>query len=360
MVTIRRQSTRQAEMPTIPDRLTDFCATCTRLRRSPRVNLDQQSSGTLSLVRKHVNKSRPSGILNRLAQYPTGKSLDVQIFDGNQPVFVYNPSTQLMVEIRTLVSYVDVHSLHKLNSFSPSIRALLTSRYASLGGSQNLLPGMVVAGIVNGCSVVQRNKVREPNIEANHTGIKRQWRGRDIARKQGEPSPCLSLDRQDFSFAFQRAMQIDPHLANLWDTQPVLVNDGFQVLAKRHAVIAPDGSETRIARLLPCLNTPEEALKGQINTSDYVFKDKRMDVRYIWSQWFKFGKLGVLLEPRNRLAIHSPRVSAFLKRGVVKLAAQGEMQFQRFLLGFARVDAVAKRFNHSKLYHFSARERVAK
>lgn len=346
MITIRRQATRQTEMPTILERLANLCATDTRLRCSARVNFNQQSPGALSLVRKHVDKVRPSGVVNTFSEHSRSQSFDVQIFHGNQSVLVNKFSTQLVMEIGSLATDVDSRSLKNLNRFTSSVRAFLAPRYTPLCDPQSSLPFSIVPWIVYLRSVAHGGKVRQANIDTDSGRTKGQRLRFYLASEQRVPSSSLAFNSQRFDHAFDGPMHFDSHLPDLGKPEAVsaqCVSD----LAKRDAVIATDRAKSwEPWRALHSLTAPEESLKRLVHTGERVFKYITTYRPHVIPNLSYRGELINLIKSTYRLAFNSPSVPAFLKSGVVKFAADRKRGLKGRGLRFGWINPVLKNLDH--------------
>lgn len=343
MITIRRQTTRQTEMPANSQCFAHFCAADTTLRSTTRINLNQNTSSILRFVREHIDKVRPRGVSNTLSEYSARQPLDVQIFDGNQPVLVNKFSTQFVMEVGSLVADVDMRSLKKQNRLASSVRAFLTPCYTSMCDPQDLLPFSIVPWILYLRSVAQSRKVGQPNIDTDCIGTKGERLRFNFASKQGVPLSRLALNGQGFDGAENRTMQPDLHFADLRESESVPVQ-GVSDLAKGDAVVTACGSKTWIACLLLGLNAAKECLKRTVNASDRVFQCLSVNIRNVSAVTFNTRQLINLIKTANSFALYLPCVPTLLQRGIVKLAANSKRGVKFFGLALSRIDSIAECF----------------
>src|SRR6202158_4416375 len=117
MIATSEQSASRAIVPTIRQGLAHTGSARTGLACAPRVNLDQSSTGAFSLVSDHRQEHRPSRVVNGLRQHPGGKSLYVQILDGDHAVLVNQLARQFVLEVGPLVPHMNVGTLEPPHCF---------------------------------------------------------------------------------------------------------------------------------------------------------------------------------------------------------------------------------------------------
>ena len=341
MITISRQPARQAQMPAIRQRLAHRRATSADLRSSTRVNLNQQSPGTFSLVRKHVDKGRPSSIIYRLREHARSEPFDVQVLDRNQPVSVHDLTTQLVMKIRSLVANVDRHSPKNLHGLTPSVRTFLSACHAPLCDSQSALIFPVMSCGVYLRSVAQGGKVRQPDINADSVRTEGERLRFNVATEDRIPSARFSLHSQRLDRPFKRSVHVDPHVADSRESESIALK-GVPNLPKGNAVIASGRSEAGIAGICPALATAKECPERLIYASDGILKNLAVNCGYVITIFLNVRQLVYLVKPANRLAFKSPRIASFLKGRVVKFAANRKSLFQFYNLRLRGIDAVLK------------------
>ena len=77
----------------------------------------------------------PASVVDGLRQHRTGQSLDVQVFDGDQPVVLHEVASRLVVEVAALIGDVEVYPRHFLTCFQSTSRTFLPPRQLALGES---------------------------------------------------------------------------------------------------------------------------------------------------------------------------------------------------------------------------------
>jgi len=133
-------------MPALAEVFRYVCAAETFLRCAVRSYFNKFSTSVFSFVAKEVEELRPSGITNTFSKVVVSDhAFDVQIFDGDQSIAVDEPTTNLVVKVRALLSDMRVRSLQKLNCFMSAIRTLLSARDFTLCSPQLRLRFSVIA-----------------------------------------------------------------------------------------------------------------------------------------------------------------------------------------------------------------------
>jgi len=120
-------------------RQTRWCSTRATLTSPTRVDGQEPSSGTRSLVGKFLKEHCPPRMVYRLRKQPTGQTFYVQVFDKNQPVVVDEVSGQLVLKTVALVEHFAVHPGDQANRFLPALGELLATCYATLCSTKTLL-----------------------------------------------------------------------------------------------------------------------------------------------------------------------------------------------------------------------------
>lgn len=244
-----------------------------------------------------------------------------------------------MVKISALISDVIVKPLKQDHRFTSAIRSALSACHATLQASELGLCRPEPSRVFDLNAIVESGKRGQSDINADHVRTERQRRGLAFDHEQGEPASGFAFDRERFNGAFNRAVQLDSDVPDFRDSQPVSFQ-GVADLAKRHAVVASHGAESRIARFLAILNAAKERTKGQVNALENVLQHVAIDCCHVFTRWLNLSELQVLIEPRNRFALTLPRFPAFLNRRVVEFAAHRKLIIQAFLLALSGVDPV--------------------
>src|ERR1035438_2389671 len=219
MIATSRQSASRAIVPPICKGLWHSLPTHSFLRRAARVNPYNSSTGAFSLVDQHCNEHRPSRIVNGLRQHAAGKSLHVQIFDGNQSVPVVAP----------LIPNGNVRPLEQPHGFAATVATLLSPRHLPLSASQPRFRIPVVPGVLNSSTVREYGEAVQPDINSNFGGAHRQRRGKPIHAEDCEPPARFALDRNCLDCAFEGPVQLDLDVPSALDAQLAIVEQSASV-----------------------------------------------------------------------------------------------------------------------------------
>lgn len=345
MVTISNQAASLTLVNPYRESLANFCPTQTGLRRATRIDFHEHAPGTLSLVREHEEKVRPSSIVNTLREHSTRQAFDVQIFNSDQAVVIYDFTRLFVVKVSTLITNVIVKALKQQNRLSSAVRAFLSTVNATLQSSQLRLRGLEVARIFDRASITQRRKRSNPNVDACHVWIERQRHWFHVNAKHSKPTTSLALNGQRLDRSLNGPMQFDFNLPNLRQPQSCSAQ-GVADLSKGHAVIATGGSESWIARILPRVHATKEGSESQVNAFQYIFQNIPVYFCNVSAFRFQLRQLERLIEVGNRFSFQSPSITSFLKRSVVQLTTNSELIIKRLLLTFGWINPIAERPNH--------------
>jgi hypothetical protein len=76
-----------------------------------------------------------------------------------------------------------------------------------------------------------------------------------------------------------------------------------------------------IARLLTVLDTAKKGLKSEVQASEHILQDLRVDVVVLWPYLLDCGQLGALMSAGDTLVAFVPGVSTFLESRIVEFPA---------------------------------------
>jgi hypothetical protein len=348
MITIRRQTAVEAEMPALRKRFTNLCTACAYLRSPSRVNFHEHAPGTFSLVREHEEKVGPSGIVYGLREHPACQSLDVQIFDGYQTVLINNLARFLMMKVAALIADVIVEPLKQQYSFASAVRSFRSASDASLQTSQFHLCGSEPARILNRGAIAQGGEGAQSNVDADCVRTESQRTRFALDSEQREPASSLALDSERPYGARQVACELKPYQSYLGDSNLGTVKPSVH-LSESKTAIAPSRSESRVSRFITYTHTLEERLKRQVNALQNILQRTRAHFRNVRPDRANIFQLIILIKPANAFALKTPCVTPFLESSVIEFRANPKMGFQRGCLFASRVDPVAKSLYHEGL-----------
>ncbi len=359
MVTIRRQSTRPTLMPALAQPLGRACSANACLTCAVGIDLFQHTSSIFRFVREHVEKGRPSGIINGLGEHSACQPFDVQIFDGDNLIVIDEPTRNLVLKVPTLICDVKMRARQELNlcgyiprsllrksyrillfkrrsllrkkliCFPATVRAFLSSCYFALSASQPRLRFSIPTRIVNLCAVAQGSERKQANVNAYLLAAFQQKLRLGFSRENNEPSVSLSLDGACLNLSFNWTREAQSHASYFRQMQLV----AFQTKAAlwiRERAIARLGTKARITRRLFCFDAPEECEKGIVEAAQCVLRHLRIDARNSGVRLAYVRQFNALLSVGNGLAPKFVGVSALLKSGVVQVAAQAKRVLESF------------------------------
>lgn len=346
MISISNQSTLPANVLPHGERFRNRRAAQTVLRRTPWIDFHKHASSFFRFVREHEKKVGPSSVPDRLCEHTARHSLNVQVFDRNQPVRVHNLARLLVMEIPALVPNVIVEALEQKHGFMSPLRAGLPTRNTTLQSAKLALGFAKPAGVIYDRSVAESCERPQSHIYTDDVCAERKRIRVTVSRKQRVPATRLPFDGQSLNCPVKWAVQVDSHTADLGQAKlPTIKCDSD--LPKRQAVIAPQGSEPRIASALPIPDPAKESLKSQVNTMQDVFKCARIDQCYIAPLFSNLAQLPILIEPGNPFSIHRPSVAAFLDSRIVEFATHCQLAIQNLLLPRTWIDPITEGLNHA-------------
>src|SRR6266700_161347 len=155
-------------MPALAEGLGDLLAADrTGLRCAGRIHLDQRPTSFRRFVGHDRDELAPASIVNGLGQHRAGQPLDVQIFDGDQPVRLNQRVRRLVMEVTPLIGDVAMHPRYCLACFQSPPRALLASRELPLGQAQPSFSHAQVTWIGDLGPVAQDSECRQPDVDTD-------------------------------------------------------------------------------------------------------------------------------------------------------------------------------------------------
>ena len=117
------------------------------LAGTARIHLDEQATGTLSLVRQLGEEAGPSGVVNGLGKHTARQPLDVEILNRDQAEAPHQRMGQLVLKVQPLVAYMSMGDLKYPNSLFAPLAALFPPRDLSLSAAKGRLSMAVLTGV---------------------------------------------------------------------------------------------------------------------------------------------------------------------------------------------------------------------
>ena|SRR5215216_72938 len=348
MITIRRQSAVQAQMPTIFQHLAGLRAANTRLRSASWVDSHKHAPGAFSLVREHEEKVRPPSIVDGLGEHSSCQPFDIQIFHRDQPVLVNNSAGFFVMKVAALITNVVVKSLQQENRFAPPIGSFLHAGNTSLQSPEFDLCGSKPSWILNHASIAKRGEPIQSDIDANGVRAEGQRTRFALDGEQRKPATSLAFDRERLYNARQGARELKADVAYLGYLKLRPVKPPAS-RSECETVIPARGFESRVSRLFPLSHTTKERLECQVNALQNVLKGVCAYIGNVRPDRADLFHLIILIKPADAFALQSPRIASLLQRSVIKLSTSTEMGHQRDSLSASGIDPIANDSDHDNL-----------
>lgn len=336
-----RQTTFQTMMPADGKFLFNPRAAGTGLTGISRIDFYQFSPGAFSLVRKHEQKRTPRSIVNLFREKPFTHSGDVQFFNRDNVVLMYQSGRKFMLGILPLIENRLVYFTKLGNRFSSAIRSFRSSRYFPLCDPKPLRRSFVEAPVRDVRSVRQRSERFDADINPNlFTGCGQRLFGNSVTRNNSEPLTALALQGDLFNLSLNRARKFNFQIADKGHIQTISVKaETLPVINNRVEKGLP--FEARIARILSCFYSTEKRSERLVQPPKRSLKDASQHFLVVGIERIpNLGNLVDLVKATNADVIQAPSFSPFGKRGVVEIAQKIKRAFELFSLNVRGQDAV--------------------
>ena len=186
----------------------------------------------------------------------------------------------------------------------------------------------------------ERGEGFQPAVYADCVSGVRQALRLDFCREASEPlTRRTAPDSQRLDFALDRSMQLDLDSANFRGSQLAML-DSKAGLWKGEAIVSGARAKAGKACLFAGLHTPEECVKGFIQSPQRVLQNLRVNRVQFWANPFYLRQLVLLMFVADGLVSHAPGISALLQSGVIQLTAESKPASKRGLLSAARIDSI--------------------
>lgn len=200
-----------------------LAASRTDLGCSRRIDFNELSTGTFSLVPEHFLEEVPSGVTDAFAEpFVLDHAFNVQFFYCNKIKFFDYFRGFLVTEIKPFVLYFLVMFSQKSDGFSPPVTASFLSGNRPLEPSQLSLRFSVQARIINFVARVVGIKVSEPYVQADRLIDRGKEFGRHLNIKAGVPFTKFLGDAESLYFSWNTAMPLDLHEADILQVEPFI------------------------------------------------------------------------------------------------------------------------------------------
>lgn len=350
MIPVDKEATDKTPMPSIVKRLRDdSSAPRANLACASRINPDHQPTSAFSLVADHPSQSSQS----RVAKVPSQTStlgvlrsevdqlLDVQVFDADHVVFVYQLSRYLMKLIPTCSVEILISTSEDLDSFPPAIGSLPTTRHDPLLASQLFLSSLKRLKISQDFTLRSHDQVLKAKIDTNHLACSWQRiRSFDLATQDRVPAISFVFDRDRFdtAHAFEGCWRSPSYPTEAGDVEVRLLPLCTFSLWMGEGMISLCWFEARVSGFLTFYNPSEEGFEGKIYPFTNILEHGRVYVLVIKALSTKIWKLILLIVLVNRLSLSLPSLSSLLKAGVVELLTEGKPATQPSFLSLVGIE----------------------
>jgi hypothetical protein len=347
MISRHRQPTGRAVMPAIPERFGDRCATRTALRGALRVDLHPETASFHRFAKQDEDERAPGGVQDRLGEHAPRQALDVQGFDGDQPVLVDELPSNLVMKIAAVVPNVRVQPLQGAHRFPPAVAAFLAPGDLALRPSELHLGRFEVAGIVDPGPIRQRGEGLQADIQAHRLGAFGQGKGLACNAEADIPVSRFALQGDGLDRPLERAMPFHFQLAHTLDIELPVVPDlaTIAIAGKGIAVEAGAGLEARVARFFAPLPTSKEGFERLVDPPQHILAGGEIRQAEMSGVPNRF-ELVRLIVVGQRGVCFAVRIAALLERGVVQETGFAKLGFQGFPLSPRRIDSIPKGFLH--------------
>ncbi len=317
-----RQATFRTIVPADRQVFLDHRAAGTGLACISRIDFYQLTPGTLSLVREFMKEAAPRSIVNLLRENAARHPLDVQLLDSDKVEFIDQMPRKFVLKIRSLIENLLMDRPQNGNSFTPAVRAFLSSGNAPLGDAQFLGGRCVVFPVFDLRTVRESGEVLDANINAGVVAGVGQWIGRDFCTGGNcVPLDPFTFDDHLFDRAFNGSVQFDFDQPNVGQSE-FIAEKSKPLAVIDKAIEKVCTFEAWVARFIARFDAPKEGLEGSIYLPQYFSTDSRLDVAIFRAKLANLGNLPALLIKRNIYPIEVPSVPSLLKRGVIEFTTQ--------------------------------------
>jgi len=324
-------------------------ASAALLARPTGIDLHHGSAGLFSLVLQDAQKPAPAGIRDRAGQPAVLEHIgDAQAFRRDEPIAMNKSFRNLVMMLPPQIPDSCVDPADLPAGLGPVLPALLLPGDGALRAPQGREFLLQVARVF----LEPAFGVGEEPFEAYiDSGLRKRALGDqdlpEIAGEDGVPVVSLVLERDGLDLALNRAVQLDLDATDMLDPQSVPKEaDAVPVGREFDRFVAVAGLESRIPRLLPALDSPEEVLEGLLKAAERGLgaREVRPGEELIGLPFFLVP--GRLVPVVDGLLLLLPGVLPLGERGVIEppVGLQHDAQLAR-LVG-VRVQAVLEGPSH--------------
>lgn len=308
----------------------DDSAIGARLTRVSRIDFNESSTGTRSLVAKHIEERGPRSIANLFGKKSPTQTR--QLLDCDQIVFANQIRREFVLKVVSSVKNLLVNIPKLCDRFTSAVRSLLSSSYSTLSNPKFLCGRFIVPPVGNLRSVREGGEGLNTNIRPNRVaGYGQGFLGNGVARNHCVPFiPCALCD-DFFDLSFDRSGQFDFQIS---DERKVkfIATEAIPLAVVDDRIEKGGALESRITRLFSILQPAKECAEGFVQLAQRLMQGSGLNSKIVGIQFANIFYLFALIEKGNAYSIHLPRIAPFLKRGVVEITQQIEGMVEAFPL----------------------------
>lgn len=327
-----------------------FTALKASTRRAVWGNLHESPPSLCRFGSENREELGPRSVLNRLS-HATGSIGDHlrrrEIFDRNQTILGYDPMSQLVLKVFTLIRYLCMKARHAEPRLLATLGASLLLGQLALRVPEPPLGLPIPAGVVDLLPGRERNEVVNPHVYANFTSCG--WIGASghlVARKDRIPVSGFSLDRYRLDLALNLSVEFDLDEADILDVEPLRELNAVSIRRECNRIEAVGTFEARISGCFASLDTPEETVERLLEPAEYVLTSRVVQEFKLLIGITSFFELRGLIKVSDRDLVAGPHPAALFERGVVEPTRPGQEIVQSNLLRLGGIQAVLEGAAH--------------
>lgn len=325
------------------------------LRRVFRLYFNERLTSPFCLVRQVVKEKPPRCVRDGFGETMILRHIgDFQAFNANHSKLIDYFTAFPMSEIPSFVR----NALVNAGGYFAPMFAL----FASFGGSRelaahpsefNLLFTKEARRFYLG-AVAQDGKRLQPGVYPYGNAFSRLHSFVGFDGKASKPLACRDADNStSLNLSANISMEFNFYFAYLAKIEFAVRSYLEAKLSIGKRIISIGRKKARIARLISGFNPLEESSKREVEPSQGVLKDLRVDAAQFRSVLFYIRQLRNLTIAINGLIVSTISIAAFLKPCIVKLAANVERFYKDGFLFARGKDSKSEPFLHRRrIYHF--------
>src|SRR5579884_1102550 len=351
-ITISGVATERTAVDTILQGFLDLwelSACATALGRVVGRNCDDLNASTFRLAAQNREECSPSHIIGRFCQSGFANARYVEVLVSNHAMFLDQRTGGFVMKVTPFVGNVLMLFLKEPDRFLAPVRSLLAPCYLALCASEGLLCLAVVLGRLDFLPFMSDKEGLEAQVNANgRIGGRLNFALTQVTGEHDVPIPCFSFEGDGFNHPIPLSMPFDLEQADILDVESALILNLAPITIGREfdAIKASLPLKSRVAWLLPVLETAEERGKGFVETAKGGLATGKVGLLQVG-----IGEPFLLEVSRLHAVIHRtlilfPCIFPFRKRTVVEATMRFHQGLKPLCLLFVGIQAVLVRFSH--------------